>query len=80
MAKKENKKTIDPNATISEIAENHPEVADYLVEEYGFHCTHCFLNEFESFEDGASVHGIYGDDFDELLKEVNELIEKKSDE
>lgn len=73
----ETKNSINSESSIAEIAEKHPDIANYLVEEYGFHCTSCFLSEFENFEDGAMVHGISGVDFEDLLKEVNEMVAEK---
>lgn len=74
MSKSENEKQmIKPDTSIQDIAEQFPDIADYLVDEYGFHCTHCFLSEFESIEEGAAVHGIFDKDFDELLAEVNHM-------
>ncbi|KXK26401.1 MAG: hypothetical protein TR69_WS6001000404 [candidate division WS6 bacterium OLB20] len=64
---------IEPETLISEIAELYPEVVDYLVHEYGFHCIGCFASHFETFEQGAFVHGIVGDDFNEMLVKANEL-------
>lgn len=65
---------IEKDTPLSEIAEEHPEVADFLVNEYGFHCTNCFLSEFESLEQGAFTHGFEEEDVDKLLDEVNEMI------
>lgn len=79
MKDKKDQKKIDSKSTLSEIAEQHPNVADYLVNNYGFHCMSCFLSDFESFEDGASVHGIMGEDYDKLLDEINEMVKDKKD-
>lgn len=70
---KSEKQYIKPETSIQDISEQFPDIADYLVDEYGFHCTHCFLSEFESLEEGAAVHGIFDEDFQELLDEVNHM-------
>jgi hybrid cluster-associated redox disulfide protein len=59
---------------IADLVESYPEVVGYLVEEYGFHCVNCFISGFEVLEDGARVHGIEGDDFAEMLDNVNKLV------
>jgi hybrid cluster-associated redox disulfide protein len=69
--------TITGDMLISDIVVNFPEVVDYLVNECGFHCVTCFISAFETFEEGARVHGIAGADFQDLLKNVNELINQE---
>lgn len=69
--------TIDPAINISELALKYPEVVDFLIYEYGFHCIGCFVSEFESLEEGASVHGIVGEDFDNMMKQIEDIINKK---
>lgn len=59
---------------IADLVDNFPEVVDYLVTEYGFHCVSCFISSFECLEDGARVHGIEGDEFAEMLVNINRLI------
>lgn len=72
--KNEIKYVITPQTPISEIIEIYPEVVDYLIEEYDFHCMNCFLAEYETLEAGAANHGIIDDDFEEMLFEINLLI------
>ena len=67
-------KTIDPKMKISEIAELFPEVIEYLITEYQFYCFGCFIADYETLEEGARVHGIEGQDFKELMKELNSLV------
>ncbi len=78
MAKKEDKPKITPDMQISELALEYPDIAEYLTTEYGFHCVNCFLAEWESIEEGAAVHGIWDDEFEELMKELNEMAEKQN--
>lgn len=62
---------IKRDINISELAINYPEIVDFLILEYGFHCVGCFVSEFENLEEGARVHGIVGDDFEEMLAVIN---------
>jgi len=67
---------IDPDILIAELAELYPEVINFLIYEYQFHCFGCFVSQFETLRQGASVHGIVGKYFEEMLAKVTELIEK----
>lgn len=68
-----NKPAITGDMLIEDIVENYPQVVDYLILEYGFHCVNCFVSSFECLEDGARVHGIVDEDFQEMLDNVNKL-------
>jgi len=70
--KKETK--IKPDNTIADITKKHPDIGDYLAEEYGFYCAHCVMANFETLEEGAEVHGITGDDFEEMVDDLNSKI------
>jgi hybrid cluster-associated redox disulfide protein len=69
----EKQQLITGEIMISDMVENYPQVVDFLVIEYGFHCVSCFVSSFECLEDGARVHGIVGEDFDELLENANKI-------
>ncbi|MBN1331850.1 DUF1858 domain-containing protein [Candidatus Dojkabacteria bacterium] len=58
---------------IIEITERFPEMADYLVEEYGFHCIGCPLSYMETLGEGMIVHGLDEAEQESLLKELNKL-------
>lgn len=73
MNKAATKQLIFGDTMIAEMVEKYPEVVPFLVEEYGFHCVSCFISGFEVLEDGARVHGIDGEDFTELLVNVNRI-------
>lgn len=70
----ENTYKIDPDITIKELKETHPQVIDFLVKEYGFWCASCFLAEFETLREGAAVHQITDRYFEEMMQEIGELI------
>jgi len=73
IANKETQK-IKSDMLIAEIVETYPEVVDFLVNEYEFHCVTCILAGFETIEEGALAHGIEGKDFKRMLSEMNKLI------
>lgn len=59
---------------IEELITDYPQVIDFLIIEYGFHCVNCFVSGFEKLEEGAKVHGISGPHFEELLDNLNKLV------
>lgn len=74
MAENTLKQKITADMLIAEIVECYPEVVDYLIDEYEFHCINCVLAGFETLEEGAQVHGIIGKEFKKLLNKLNSLI------
>lgn len=70
---KKKKLKIPRDIIIEDLAEEYPEVVNFLIYEYGFHCVSCIVSGFERLEDGARVHGIEGDDFEEMLQIINEM-------
>ncbi len=67
---------IKRNMLIAEMAEKYPDIINFLIYEYNFHCVGCIVSGFEELEDGAKVHGIEGEDFEEMLKIINEMVEE----
>ena len=41
---------ITKKTLLAEVVEKYPEVAEVLVEEYGFHCIGCYASTMESLE------------------------------
>ncbi len=76
---KEQKKQIDPDMLIAEMAEMYPEVVNFLIYEYQFHCVGCFISQFETLRQGAQTHGIEGEDYDEMIEKINEIINSNED-
>lgn len=70
--------SLDPDITIQDLVAKHPQLVDVLIEEYGFHCVTCFLSEFETLREGAKVHGIEENDFDELMERLDSVIQNPS--
>lgn len=63
-----------PDILISELISRFPQLEKVLVAEFGFHCVNCFLAEIDTLEEGAAIHGIVGEDFEILMKRVQEVI------
>ncbi len=72
------KVNIDPDILIMELAESYPQVVDFMINEYEFHCIGCIMSGFESLRQGAQAHGIIGSDFDEMMARIDALIEETS--
>jgi hybrid cluster-associated redox disulfide protein len=69
---------ISKSTRISEIVEKHPDVVEILINDYGFHCFGCFASHFETFEQGALVHGYTPKEIITMLKKLNLLIKSSS--
>lgn len=74
---KQKQMKIKRDMMIEDLAETYPEVVNFLIYEYGFHCVNCIVSGFEMLEDGAKVHGIEGEDFEEMLAIINEMVNLK---
>jgi len=68
-------KKITKDMGIEEIVKTYPETLEVFFK-FGIHCLGCTAARFETLEQGASAHGIA---IDAMVKELNELLEKKSD-
>ncbi len=63
---------------INDLVAEYPDMAEILINEYGFHCIGCFASQFETLEEGAMVHGIGGEDYEELLNYlISKVVEAK---
>jgi hybrid cluster-associated redox disulfide protein len=60
-------------AVISDILQDCPKIAEYLVE-YGLLCVACPFNQSETLEDGAKVHNMSDKDIQKMIKEINEKL------
>jgi len=61
---------------ISELIEKYPETVSVLFEK-GIHCVGCHAAAFETLEQGFQAHGLNEEQIKEIVKELNEKIEKK---
>ena len=73
MTKKKSESKISKKTKFSELIEKHPESIEILFEK-GMHCIGCPLSQQETLEQGALAHGLNPD---ELIKELNEKLDKK---
>jgi hybrid cluster-associated redox disulfide protein len=64
---------INKKIIFSELIEKHPETIEILMEK-GMHCIGCPMSQQESLEEGCVAHGL---DVDNVVKELNEKLEKK---
>ena len=64
---------IEKNMLIGEIIEDHPEVIETLLEN-GVHCVGCHISDYETLEQGLSVHGYSEERIDKIVKELNEVV------
>lgn len=51
--------------------------AGELLAEYGLHCANCFMNDMDTVEAGAQMHGMEEDEMLEMLHEINTQLEKE---
>jgi hydroxylamine reductase len=69
-------KIITKETPISKLIDEHPDVQEILME-YGLHCAGCSFSEFDTLEDGATMHGLSDEDVNLMVKDVNEIVGKK---
>lgn len=76
-------KTPDPEKTIvgeiliQDLITQFPDLIEVLLIEYGFYCVNCFLSHIETLEEGAAVHGIEGEEFQEMLQHLRDVASGK---
>jgi len=64
---------------ISELFYKNPEAARMLFEA-GLHCIGCPMAARESIEQGCKAHGFEDKKIDELIKKMNEVLEKEDED
>lgn len=67
-------KKIPKDIPIPDLLENWPELEEVLTYEYGFHCANCIFAGFDTLEEGAALHGIEGEYFEELHTHLERVI------
>lgn len=65
---------ITKSMNLGQLAKAHPEVAQFLQEEYNLGCVGCAANAFDTLEMGMKVHGYSAQDIEQVVKEANSLI------
>ena len=68
---------IKKDSLISDITQKCPRAIELLTE-YGLSCATCFLNQFDSVEAGAQLHGMTEDEIEKMVIEINEVLEKEA--
>jgi len=68
--KKTNNK-ISKNSIIAEVIDEYPEVVEILSVDYGLGCVGCMAAGGETIEQGASVHGMSGEEIDKMVAKMN---------
>ena len=64
---------ITKDMIIMEIIQEHPEVIEPLLET-GVHCIGCHISEFETLEQGLTVHGYDDKKIKQIVKDLNDFI------
>ncbi len=70
---------IDKNIGINKLINEYPDVIPVLMS-YGLHCVGCAFAQHDTLEQGAKIHGIQGNDFEMMIKDVNETIRANKEE
>ncbi|MFH0949410.1 MAG: DUF1858 domain-containing protein [Candidatus Aenigmatarchaeota archaeon] len=70
-------KKITKSTAISTAIEMNPKAADIMFSR-GLHCIGCHASGFETIEQGAKVHGMGDKEIENMLKEINSTIKKRS--
>ncbi len=83
MAEKQEKETKEEKITkdmmIGESVQKHPETALVMMK-FGLHCVGCHVAAHETIEQGCKGHGLSDEKIDDMIKEMNEVIKKKTEE
>lgn len=70
------KSTVKKTDLISDIVDKYPKAAELMMD-YGLHCAGCFLNQFETVEEGAKLHGMSDKEIETMLRKINEKLRSK---
>ncbi len=67
---------ITKDMNIREIVQKHPIAAEVMFK-YGLHCVGCHVAQWETLEQGCQAHAMSTEKIDEMVKEINEAVEKQ---
>jgi hybrid cluster-associated redox disulfide protein len=70
------KKKINKDMMIGEVVKKYPNTASVMFK-YGLHCIGCHVAAHENIEQGCKAHGFNEEDIDNMVKEMNEVLEKE---
>lgn len=65
---------LDIHTPIINIINDYPELAEVLTYEYGIPCVNCMIAEYDTLAEGAKYHGINEDDWGDMIKHLEEII------
>jgi len=65
---------LDPKMKMSDLTITYPELIEPLTYDYGLHCVNCMIADFDTLIEGAVIHGIEGNDFTDMIDDLEELI------
>lgn len=68
---------ITKDMTLGDCIKKHPETVGVFMK-FGLHCVGCHVAAFETIEQGAKGHGMSDEDVENMLKEMNEEVEKEA--
>ena len=68
---------LDKKVFISEIVKESTRSVELLAE-YGIFCVSCPLNQYDTLEAGAFIHGMSQEDMDTMIAEINEQLAKEA--
>lgn len=68
------RKTIDIDKNINDLLMEFPEIAPVLSYEYGLYCVSCIIADFDTLRQGALIHEIVGEDFDDMVRHLESII------
>ncbi|MEA3430963.1 MAG: DUF1858 domain-containing protein [Nanoarchaeota archaeon] len=71
-------KKINKDMTFGDIMRVCPECSEILLS-YGLHCIGCHVAAFETLEQGCKAHGLSDEQVEEMVKKINDLIDKKGE-
>ena len=69
---------ITKDMPFSEVLQKFPQVAPIMIK-HGLHCVGCHAAAFETIEQGCTGHGMDEETMNKMLKEMNEVAEKKAE-
>ena len=67
---------ISKDMTLGEVIAKYPNTVPVMLK-YDLHCAGCHVAAYETLEQGAKGHGMGEEDFEKMLAEMNEAVEKK---
>lgn len=68
---------IKKDSLVSDITKTSPRAIELLTE-YGLSCATCFLNQFDTVESGAKLHGMTESEIERMINEINEVLTKET--